>query len=400
MSTPKSGNDFEHLDMAGTKQVKESYRAALQEEPRAIIDDAIRAAARRAVSSGPTSIGKTWFNRWTTPLAAAATVMLTSSVIFMAVRDRPEVAPPIADMVAASDKNKVVISEAAKDVVAAAPVLESDAADKRAYAPTPAPAPASTIAAQTLQLNQAKEKKSSVGEPAATPAMTRMQDSSNRATQTPSAPSEVVAPQQKIPPAPAKQTAPIAEMAKATSIATPAAPSTAARKVLNEIKIEAAGDLGAQDAYRRKQSDSEATAALTAQATGKVAPPPPAAANVAGVSAAPPPPQARILAKPTVTEPVMPRADMSPAAPPVVAAPAPAPPPAADTMEKSPATSLRAITNASEKSDKIESADAWIKRMTELKRQEKNKELADEIVRFRKRYPSVELPKELTEAQN
>jgi hypothetical protein len=46
MSTPKSGNDFEHLDIAGAEQVKESYRAALQEEPRAIIDDAIRAAAR------------------------------------------------------------------------------------------------------------------------------------------------------------------------------------------------------------------------------------------------------------------------------------------------------------------------------------------------------------------
>lgn len=91
----------------------------------------------------------------------------------------------------------------------------------------------------------------------------------------------------------------------------------------------------------------------------------------------------------------MPRADMSPAAPPVAAAPAP--PPAADNMEKSPTVSQRATSFTSEKSDKIESAEAWIKRMTELKRQEKNKELADEIVRFRKRYPSVELPKELTE---
>ncbi len=391
MSTPKSGNDVEHMDIAGTAQVKESYRAALQEEPRAIIDDAIRAAARRAVSSGPTSLGKTWFNRWTTPLAAAATVMLTSSVIFMAVRDRPEVAPAIADMVVARDKAKAVPGEAAKDVRAAAPVLESDATDKRAYAP----APASVSAAQTLQLNQAKEKKSSAAESAVAPAMARMQDSSNRVMQTPSAPPAVAMPQQQVPPAPAKQIAQPVELAKATPIAAPGAPSIAAPKVLKEMKAEVASNLNAQDAARKKQSDSEATAALTAEATGKLAPPPPAAANVAGASAAPPPPQTRALAKPTtVPEPAMPRADMSP---PVAAAPAPAPPPAADNMEKSPAFLTRTITTTAEKSDKIESAEAWIKRMTELKRQEKNKELAEEITRFRKRYPSVELPKELVE---
>jgi hypothetical protein len=385
MNTPKTGNDFEHLDIAGTEQVKESYRAALQEEPRAIIDDAIRAAARRAVSSGPTSIGKRWFNRWTTPLAAAATVMLTSSVIFMAVRDRPEVAPPIANMVVLPEAAKIAPGQAAKEVAKAAPVLESDAGDKRANTV----APASASAVQSLQLNQAKEKKSSAAEPAAAPAMARMQDSSNRVVQSPSPPA-VAMPQQQVPPTPAKQIASPVELAKATP-----AMSSIAPRLLTETKAEAASNLNAQGASRRKKSDSEATAALTAEATGKLAPPPPAAANVAGVSAAPPPPQTRMLAKPTIPEPVMPRADMSPAAPPVAAAPAP--PPAADNMEKSPTVSQRATSFTSEKSDKIESAEAWIKRMTELKRQEKNKELADEIVRFRKRYPSVELPKELTE---
>jgi hypothetical protein len=387
MSTLKTGNDFEHLDIADTEQVKKSYRAALQEEPRAIIDDAIRAAARRAVSSGPTSIGKRWFNRWTTPLAAAATVMLTSSVIFMAVRDRPEVAPPIANMVVLPEAAKIAPGQAAKEVAKAAPVLESGAGDKRANTV----APASAIAVQSLQLNQAKEKKSSAAEPAAEPAMARMQDSSNRVVQSPSSPPAVAMPQQQVPPTPAKQIPSPVELARATP-----AMSSIAPRLLTETKAEAASNLNAQDASRRKKSDSEATAALTAEATGKLAPPPPAAADVAGVSAAPPPPQTRMLAKPTtIPEPVMPRADMSPAAPPVAAAPAP--PPAADNMEKSPTVSQRATSFTSEKSDKIESAEAWIKRMTELKRQEKNKELADEIVRFRKRYPSVELPKELTE---
>jgi len=334
MRTPRSRNDFEHLDIAGTEQVKESYRAALQEEPRAIIDEAIRAAARRAVSSRPNSAGKTWFNRWTTPLAAAATVMLTSSVIFMAVRDRPEVAPPIADMAVARDAEKIAPSEAAQDVAKAAPVIESNAADTRAYAAAPASA---------------------------------------------------------------KQIAPLVDLNKVTPIAPQAAPASPAPKVLKEMKAEMASNLSAQDVSRKKQSGSDATAALTAEATGKLAPPPLAAANVAGASAAPLPPQARLLAKPaTVAEPVMPRADISPAAPPAAATPAPT----SDLIEKSPIVSQRATSFTSEKSDKIESADAWIKRMTELKRQEKNKELADEITRFRKRYPSVELPKELTETQN
>jgi hypothetical protein len=392
MSTPKTGNDFEHLDIAGAEQVKESYRAALQEEPRAIIDDAIRAAARRAVSSAPTSIGKRWTARWTTPLAAAATVMLTSSVIFMAVRDRPEVAPPIADMVVAREAGKVTATEAAKNVVPATPAFDSDTTDKRVYVP----APAFVSNDQTRQLNQAKEKKSSAAESTADPAMARMQDSSNRVMLSPLAPSEVTVSQQKIPLAPTKQIAPPAELARATSAAPPAAPSITAPKVLKETKAEVASNLNAQDATRKKQTDSEATAALTAEATGKLAPPPPAAANVAGVSAAPPPPQTRMLAKPaTVPEPVTPRADMSP---PVAAAPAPAP--AADNMEKSPTVSQRTTSFTSEKSDKAESAEAWIKRMTELKRQEKSKELTEEITRFRKRYPGVELPKELTEVQN
>lgn len=351
MSTPKTRNDFEHLDIAGAEQVKESYRAALQEEPRAMIDDAIRAAARRAVSSAPTSIGKRWAARWTTPLAAAATVMLTSSVIFMAVRDRPEVAPPIAEMVVASDKPKIATSEAPKSVVAPPPVIESNATDPRAYVPTPIFAGND----QPRQLSQVKEKKSEKKSPApeteGASATVRVQGNADRVAQTPSA---IAAPLQKMAPAPAKQIVPPPEPSKIAASPPPVVPSTSARKVLNEAKAEpdVMSNLIAQNTMRKKQSDREATAALTAEATGKVALP---------------------------------------------AAAAPAPPPAADKMEKSPTSSLGTIPGAAEKSDKIESVEAWIKRMSELKRQDKTKELADEIARFRKRYPNLDLSKELTE---
>jgi hypothetical protein len=384
MSTPKTGNDFEHLDIAGAEQVKESYRAALQEEPRAIIDDAIRAAARRAVSSGPTSIGKTWFKRWTTPLAAAATVMLTSSVIFMAVRDRPEVAPPIADMVATRDAAKVVLP--------APPAFERDVAgkvadkitEKRTDAVASVSASASTIIAQPLQQYQAKEKKLPAPEPVAPVAAARMQESAVRAVSAPAAPTMSL---EKPMPAPSKPASAMAEMAEVAK---------APEKVLNEAKKEAvASGLNTQDALRRKQTDSEATANLIAKATGVLAPPPPEVI-VTGASVAASP-AIQIPPKITIEPPAAPRAEVIAASPIATAA---APAPTSDAMDKPRTFSQRTSTIASEKIDKNESADAWIKRMSELKRQEKNKELADEIARFRKRYPSVELPKELTEAQN
>ncbi len=363
MNTSNSDHDLNQQD----DNVKHAYHSAIHDEPRAIIDDAIRAAARHAVSFQPKSIKKAWLSRWTTPLAAAATVMLTSSVIFMAVRDRPEVAPSVADIVTARKAVTIAPIEIAKDTAATTPIVESGVTNERAeVAKAAAPVPA------------------------------RMQDSSSRAIP---APSTIASTQQQVPSASTKQIAPPVDLAKAAPMTTLIAPP----KVSTEIKAEAVNDLRAQDRSRKKQSDSEATAALTAEATGKLMPPPPAAVSVAGATvASPAPPQTRMMAtSQLVTEPAKPRADVATAAPPVTAAPAAsAPAPIMDKIEKSPAYSPRTIASAAEKSDKIESADAWIKRMSELKRQEKNKELADEITRFRKRYPNVELPKELTDMLN
>ena len=360
MNTSNSDHDLNQQD----DNVKHAYHSAVHDEPRAIIDDAIRAAARRAVSSQPQSIKKAWLSRWTTPLAAAATVMLTSSVIFMAVRDRPEFAPSVADIVTARKAVTIAPNEATKDAAATTPIVESGVTNERAeVAKAAAPVPA------------------------------RMQDSSSRAIPTPS----TIASTQHS--AATKQIAPPVDLAKAAPMTTLIAPP----KVSTEIKAEAVNDLRAQDKSRKKQSDSEATAALTAEATGKLMRPPPAAVSVAGATvASPAPPQTRMMAASQfVPEPIKPRADVTTVAPPVAAAPAAsAPSPMMDKIEKSPAYSPRAIASAAEKSDKIESADAWIKRMSELKRQEKNKELADEIARFRKRYPNVELPKELMEVPN
>ena len=61
--------------------------------PPAAIDDAIRAAARRAVQAGPQPKGKNWLGRWTPQLAVAAVVVLSVSVVLVSVEERPELAP-------------------------------------------------------------------------------------------------------------------------------------------------------------------------------------------------------------------------------------------------------------------------------------------------------------------
>jgi hypothetical protein len=63
------------------------YRSAAAEEPPAAVDDAIRAAARRAVAAGPRRVDAP-FKRWKVPLALAAVVVLSVSVVTSCVRKR------------------------------------------------------------------------------------------------------------------------------------------------------------------------------------------------------------------------------------------------------------------------------------------------------------------------
>src|SRR5258706_12217570 len=75
-------------------ELSRAYRAAANEEPPAALDEAIRAAARRAVQARPQSTAKKWVPRWGSPFAAAAVIMLAASLLFGAVEERPEVATP------------------------------------------------------------------------------------------------------------------------------------------------------------------------------------------------------------------------------------------------------------------------------------------------------------------
>ena len=76
--------------MTDDTEVSRAYHAAPQDEPPAAVDDAIRAAARRAVQARPQPLRKTWLPRWQTPIAAAAMVMLTFYLVIIAGGKRPE----------------------------------------------------------------------------------------------------------------------------------------------------------------------------------------------------------------------------------------------------------------------------------------------------------------------
>lgn len=64
-----------------------AYRDASTDLPSTQVDDALRAAARRAVGARPRAPSRFRLGNWNTPLAAAATVVLSATVVFMVMRD-------------------------------------------------------------------------------------------------------------------------------------------------------------------------------------------------------------------------------------------------------------------------------------------------------------------------
>lgn len=70
------------------------YRAAAGEEPPRALDDAIRAAARRAVSSRPQRVSSPFIRSWRVPLSIAAVMLLTVSLVMVMREEAPEAMSP------------------------------------------------------------------------------------------------------------------------------------------------------------------------------------------------------------------------------------------------------------------------------------------------------------------
>jgi len=142
MTAPRSDDDL-NRDLQSLASV-----TPRDVEPPAHLDDAIRAAARRSVHAKPGGSGVSWRSRSSTPLAAAAVLVLTVSIGFLSL-EKPEVhdlqAPQAQFKEAAVAQTPMEMKAAAPaaTVIAAAPV---EAAPKQSVA-KPAAAPAAKIVA-------------------------------------------------------------------------------------------------------------------------------------------------------------------------------------------------------------------------------------------------------------
>lgn len=337
------------------KNVARAYReasdSALMQEPSVALDDAIRAAARRAVSSKPHQIKQSWLQRHTAPLAMAATLLLTSSIIMVGLNENPDVVNMPTAPTAPTTTAKPTSADATSLVQKAEPVAEITAAPdasrtkkdeaKIAIEPTPpnikmSPMPAKPIAAATA------------------PASVGTATSAAASTAAPAiAPSAAPA----APPAPPAHPVPAAIMADAVRDDAAAGSKNRAEKQIEKADANIA----------QPRENASVTIATTTRAA-------------APIISMPPPPQAPVIAQ---------MADKK------------AEPAVAGNASVSAPRSDGALSKLAAKKDlaelEAEPAPTWIARMKTLLADGKTKELHEQLLQFRKRYPKVELPPALAE---
>ncbi|HEX9392268.1 MAG TPA: hypothetical protein VF928_13225 [Usitatibacteraceae bacterium] len=303
-------------------ELSRAYRAAANEEPPAALDEAIRAAARRAVQARPQSTAKKWVPRWGSPFAAAAVIMLAVSLLFVAVEERPEVASPEMQVsqpreipIPAVVPEVRIVEEARRE--AAAPLSSANIAASAPKANRPAP-----LAKD--KTNPAVADLAETGRGRSEPALESPGLMAQGKLEKPAAPSAYAPP--AAPPSPMA----IAGM--------PAEPLQARDKLTQMEAKELAARQSVVDITMKSKTRTEFEAYSEAHRSD------------APVAAAP--------------------ARSAPMAAPVASARSLAPPP---------------------------SAADWLKRIEELRAQGKLKEVREELAKFRKQYPDVELPKALAE---
>ena len=344
--------------------VRSAYREALREEPPASLDAAIRAAARRAVAAKPQAFGKTGHQHWRTPLAAAATVLLTASVIFVAMDEHPE----------------TIISPLDKTPAITLPM------------PMPVPEPLPAQSAPETRTDNAWAAHQSMMMPGHLPQIAPPQNEQKNERKTAIARSEKIesenkyeAPKASI--AEAKRRAPSPPAVRAMPLAPVGLPSTpavsttpaAASTTSPSLKLAENADRAAQPAsVGGAISSAKSGAAIP---SGEVLP---GGVPSSVVSSSALPTVARARARVNADAIVNAKADVNLNAN------------AAKTL---PLYAVAGATSSGslEKNEIIEPADAWIVRMSRLQTSGKNKELIEELVRFRKHYPIVTLPPALAE---
>lgn len=322
--------------------------------PPAAMDDAIRAAARRAVKSGPRATDKSWVSRWSVPLSAAALVVLTTSVGFLALEERPELAPPL-------PREKLAVREPSPRAAAAAQSARGTPSLEIAQAPT-APPPALVLEKKVFAEERNVVPRDQVAQ------VQKPMPERNRNEATVVAQNRVLAEESR-----RKTAANGPAVATATPVAKEATgfvadPLAAGAVAANKDTAAPSATLAKRESVQDGRSlGLQASAGATARADA--APP----AQVVKTQAKAAAPALATIASRTAT------------APPVYAPPAPA----AQSAYSAPVPPAKVADKPNEP------AEVWIKRILELKKHSKAGEFEEELAKFRKQYPNFKLPDEL-----
>jgi hypothetical protein len=116
--------------------LRKRYREAADDEPSAHIDDAVHAAARRAVRARPMAVGSPFSGSWRVPLSIAAVVVISATLTFMVFERSDQLAPR-----SAGDRAKE-LARPEVDSKATSQGVVAPAAPARQAAPSPGSPPA------------------------------------------------------------------------------------------------------------------------------------------------------------------------------------------------------------------------------------------------------------------
>ena len=381
--------------------VRRAYQGAARENdnvlPPVAIDDAIRAAARRAVQAGPQPVGKNWLRRWTPQLAVAAVVVLSVSVVMVSVEERPELAPAPVQKITLprqSEKPEASIASAPPAIISAGK-LEMRTQDIAAPS-KPAEPPRAKIVAQNMASGSAFVPPPEVQISASQLGRAKKED---RGSAEIDRTARLASGQLAAPPIYAPSPAPAVPVSTVPATTAPAAPLAVSPFPAGAPSINARKEARANsqvaplpEAKRLAEKTVLADAAIshdTIATAPKAASADAAPSPTVLASAASPPPQAAGAPLPMLKQ-------FSPAVPQRTESSA-----QLRDQTRAAAEGIRGNSN-----NEITSADAlakdtrpgpWLKRMLELREQSKLKELREELVQFKKAHPNVVLPRVLAE---
>ncbi len=354
--------------------VGRAYRDACKREdelPPASIDDALRAAARRAVSAGPQPVSKNWLRRWTPPLAVAAVVVLSVSVVFVAVEERPELAPaPVQKITLARQLEKPAASTAN-----APPAVSSRKESDQATQSVPPPAMLKdTVRAKRADptdasgISFAPPPKVQIAGPSMESIKKEDRGGLDTAGKTTVAAGQSLAPPVYAPAAPASK-APAAGNA-AAPLQTPFPAAETSSRARSEARVDSEVTAIAEAKKLRLAEKTALAGAVSTEDVNTIAPKPAAAPAPTVAASATPPAPASVARAPLLKQSA-----------------------SAESSGK-----LRDQTSAAAPTDALTKdlrPGPWLKRLHELREQKKWKELREELAQFQKVHPSVMLPKTL-----